>query len=64
MLIGSGLPLIGGLFGWAAVGLALASGVLATRQALGTSTGKAVTIYAVSLGTPILLLLLLFAVSA
>ncbi|MFQ5515212.1 MAG: hypothetical protein ACE5FG_12375 [Myxococcota bacterium] len=59
LLIGAGLPWIGILFSWASVGLSLASGVLAIRQVLGVSTERALTIYAVSLGIPILLLLAL-----
>ncbi len=57
LLIGANLPWIGFLFSWAAVGLCVASGVLATRQVLKTTTERALTIYVVSLGIPILLLL-------
>ncbi len=58
LLIGYGLPWIGTAFGWAAVGLCLASNVLATRQVLEVSTQRAFTICAIALGTPLLLVLI------
>jgi hypothetical protein len=59
LLIGSGLPYLGGLFSWGAVLLYLASLVLATRQVLQTTTGRAILISAIALGFPLLILLLI-----
>lgn len=56
LLIGSGLPLIGFLFGWAAVGAAFTSLVLATRCVTGSSTRKAAAVCAAALGGPLVIL--------
>lgn len=56
LLLGYALPWIGWLFGWSAVGLALTSFMLATRQVLRVSTGKAVAICVIALGLPLLVI--------
>jgi hypothetical protein len=61
LLIGSGLPWIGFLFGWGAVACAFGSLVLATRCVTGSTTGHAATVCAVALGGPIVLLWLVAA---
>ena len=53
--LGEGLPYIGWLLGWASVGLSLASLVLASRQVLRVSTGRAVVICSIALGAPLAL---------
>lgn len=60
LFIGSALPWIGFLFGWAAVLLCLVSNVLATREVLQVSTERAAGICALALGAPLLLLWLAF----
>ena len=61
VLIGSGLPWIGFLFGWIAVGSTFVSLVLATRQVAGISTERAAAICGVALAAPVLLLWLVSA---
>ena len=60
LFIGYELPLVGVLFGWAAVALCLVSNVLAVRQVLRISTEQAAALCASALGLPILVLWLLF----
>jgi hypothetical protein len=61
LFIGYELPLIGGLFGFSAVGLCLASNVLAVRAVMDISTERAVGLCAAALGAPLVLLWALFA---
>ncbi len=61
LLIGSGLPWIGFLFGWAAVAGAFTSVVLATRTVTKNTTGHALAVCAASLGGPMLILWLVSA---
>ncbi len=56
LLIGYSLPFVGWIFGWSALGLCLASLVLASRAVLQVSTRKALAICASALGFPLLLL--------
>lgn len=57
LLLFASLPILGGIFAWAAVLLALASLVVATREVLETTTARAFSICGVALGVPILVLL-------
>jgi hypothetical protein len=57
LLLFAGLPILGGLFAWAAVGLSLASLVVATREVLEVETGRAVGICGVALGVPLVVLI-------
>lgn len=50
------LPMVGELFAWAAVGLVLASFVVATREVLEVDTSRAALVCAVALGVPLLVL--------
>jgi Yip1-like protein len=59
LLLLSSLPVLGSVFAWAAVGLALASLVLATREVLEIETARALLICSVALGVPLLALLAL-----
>lgn len=52
----SSLPVLGGIFAWAAVILVLASLVVATREVLETDTARAALICAVALGVPLVVL--------
>ncbi|MBW2282539.1 MAG: hypothetical protein JRG82_17515 [Deltaproteobacteria bacterium] len=61
LLIGSGLPWIGPLFGLAAVAGAFTSAVLATRAVTRNTTGHAIGICTAALGGPLLILLLVSA---
>lgn len=56
LFIGYELPFVGGLFGLAALGLCLASNVLAVRQVMEISTAQATAICAAALGIPLVLL--------
>jgi len=57
LLLFASLPALGTWFAWAAVGLALASLVLATRQVFETDTSRALLVCCVALGVPLLALL-------
>src|SRR5262245_33054420 len=57
LLLFGGFPIVGVLCAWGAVGLALASLVIATRVVLGTDTQRALVICAIALGVPLLVLL-------
>ena len=52
----AGIPKLGDLFAWAAVGLVLASFVVATREVLEVDTSRAALICAVAIGVPLLVL--------
>lgn len=56
LLIGQGLPFLGGLLEWGAVLLCLYSNVLATRAVFDISTQRAVATCAAALAIPLLLL--------
>ncbi len=53
LLLGYDLPFVGPLFGWAGVGLSLASLVVATRSVLDCSSARALGICAIALGLPL-----------
>ena len=57
LLLFASLPILGPLFAWAGVLLALASLVVATREVLETDTFRALSICGVALGVPIVVLL-------
>ncbi len=57
LLLFASLPILGGLFAWAAVGLLLASLVVATREVLEIDTNRAVMICGVALGVPLVVLI-------
>lgn len=57
LLLFASLPLLGGIFAWAAVLLSLASLVVATREVLEIDTTRALWICGVALGVPLLVLL-------
>ena len=61
LLIASGLPWIGFLFGWAAVAGAFTSIVLATRAATRNTTGHALGVCTAAIGGPMLILWLVSA---
>ena len=60
VFIGYGLPVVGWIFGWAAVLLCLTANVFAVRACLEITTERALAVCAVSLGLPLLLLWSLF----
>jgi len=57
LLLFSSLPILGGIFAWAAVLLALVSLVVATSQVLDIDSGRALMICGVALGVPLVVLL-------
>ncbi|HXZ83897.1 MAG TPA: hypothetical protein VEI82_00270 [Myxococcota bacterium] len=57
LMLFASLPLLGPLFAWAALGLVLASLVVAAREVLETDTARALLVCAVALGVPLLALL-------
>ncbi|MFI5317140.1 MAG: hypothetical protein ACHQ6T_15675 [Myxococcota bacterium] len=57
LLLFAGAPAVGWLFAWAALGLSLASLVVATREVLEIDSGRAALVCAVALGVPIAVLL-------
>ncbi|HXX48809.1 MAG TPA: hypothetical protein VEN47_11300 [Myxococcota bacterium] len=57
LMLFASLPLLGALFAWAAVALALASLVVAAREVFETDTARALLVCGVALGVPLLALL-------
>jgi hypothetical protein len=57
LLLFAGLPILGTVFAWAAVGLTLASFVVSTREVLEIDTSRALMICGVALGVPVIVLL-------
>jgi hypothetical protein len=56
LLLFASLPVLGSFFAWAALVLALASLVIATREVIDTDTSRAALICAVALGVPLIVL--------
>lgn len=57
LLLFASLPILGGLFSWAAVLLSLSSLVVATREVLEIDTTRALWICGVALGVPLVVLM-------